>query len=83
MQQEVGTLRRNTSMSIISHAWAAPAGLLPRYGCVGLRPSPLSLLWLLPLQLFDVPAQSSQLCVCPLQAGSLVLVAAPFAHIVA
>ena len=79
----MGTLMRNTSMSIISHAWAASAGLLPRYGCVGLRPSPLSLLWLLPLQLFNVPAQSGQLCVCPLQAGSLVLVAAPFAHIVA
>ena len=79
----MGTIRRNTSMSIISHVWAAPAGLLPRRGCVDLRHSPLSLLWLLLLQLLDVPAQSGQLCVCPLQAGSLVLVAAPLAHIVA
>ena len=79
----MGTIRRNTSMSIISHAWAAPAGLLPRRGCVGLRRSPLGRLWLLPLQLLDIPAQSGQLCVCPLQAGSLILVAAPLAHIVA
>ena len=84
VQQEiVGTLRHNTSMSIISHAWAAPAGLLPRRGCGGLHHSPLGRLQLLPLQLLDVPAQSGQLCVSPLQAGSLVLVAAPLAHIVA
>ena len=52
MQQELmGMLRRNTSMSIISHAWAAPAVWVPRH-------SLLDRLWLrlLPLQLLNMRA---------------------------